>query len=796
MNQDGGGDTDLSTPLLEENCVNVDGESASTSSACRNRIAGIASASTDGGVTLHGESLDLRHAFLPGGVILDGDAAPSRKRADEEEEEEEEEDSVDGAGGPRGMAGASSLSLGSFVTTAGTRPPHAASDIARRAITSLSRTGRSLYRAARRLVVTSRRAPRTSRTDVICRRSSLSGSSSTPALARRLIPALVLANHALFYRAQTLPMWNLSYAIDVDVAASADTAKSRAAADVLNLPHRYEYKRRENVVIETFTYMDAIRKLWKGDGLGDARTTSKVAAAMLVVASGIWPHLKLLLLQVCWFLPFAHVTRPGGRGGDGDDDDGDGGGYIRHSRSLMSRRITGIGTTTESGGGGGSAPGSGWSVCCSDGRRRESRTLRSPFLRTLSTLGKWSLADVLVVCILIAVLHLDWDVHPDEIRRGVEDQLPTLLDYARGKFPDAVEDCTSLLKYKCKVGEALVIHYPACFACQTLINNAFSHPEWTAGEGRDILEGITLDGGGYAQLRVMGMSGTYYFCAAVIASILLSMAVDVFDERDRERVEGDLLDRKREFESILAGEDGGGVGSGNELELSEDSNAAQPSGSTSRGGASALDGPPSSPRSYMSATSSRAGDPYARLAGGDAGRSMRQSYVTPSPTTNCGLLKQALLLLLSVSSLPLVLYAVTLPTMQRLVYGGGPMLLHEVLGMIWEKEYSLLSLVKTTGDAGGWDIFLMLTFGLFAVVGPVLRSICFLLHVLLGLPEALLGDCIERPRRRTTLLLALYRATSTFRRALLPVIDALGTHRRLLHDSMGNSLHHGHHLPR
>lgn len=153
---------------------------------------------------------------------------------------------------------------------------------------------------------------------------------------------------------------------------------------------------------------------------------------------------------------------------------------------------------------------------------------------------------------------------------------------------------------------------------------------------------------------------------------------------------------------------------------------------------------------------------------------MRQLYVTPSPTTNCGLLKQALLLLLSVSSLPLVLYAVTLPTMQRLVYGGGPMLLHEVLGMIWEKEYSLLSLVKTTGDAGGWDIFLMLTFGLFAVVGPVLRSICFLLHVLLGLPEALLGDCIERPRRRTTLLLALYRATSTFRRALLPVIDALG----------------------
>merc|ERR1712216_667070 len=100
--------------------------------------------------------------------------------------------------------------------------------------------------------------------------------------------------------------------------------------------------------------------------------------------------------------------------------------------------------------------------------------------------------------------------------------------------------------------------------------------------------------------------------------------------------------------------------------------------------------------------------------------------------------------------------------------------LHEVLGMVWEKEYSLISLVKTTGDAGGWDIFLMLTFGLFAVVGPILRSCCLIMHVLLGLPVMLLGDCIERPRKRTSLRLILYHATFTLRKALLPVIDALG----------------------
>lgn len=37
-------------------------------------------------------------------------------------------------------------------------------------------------------------------------------------------------------------------------------------------------------------------------------------------------------------------------------------------------------------------------------RKSAFRTARTPFLRTLSTLGKWSLADVLVVCVLIAVL--------------------------------------------------------------------------------------------------------------------------------------------------------------------------------------------------------------------------------------------------------------------------------------------------------------------------------------------------------------------------------------------------------
>ncbi|KAL7439906.1 hypothetical protein ACHAXH_006959, partial [Discostella pseudostelligera] len=575
------------------------------------------------------------------------------------------------------------------------------------------------------------------RKDRITQQSSISFSKSTPILLKLLLPPLLITNHVLFYHAQTKPMWNLAYNTNVTISATANSLKSKAAADALNVPHYYEYNNQESKVVETFTYMDAIRKLWEGVDLGDAQTLSKIAAALLVIFSGIWPHLKLVLLHVCWFVPFTHGFWL--QQDNGEDDD-----------KIDTRR--GCCCTTDNGRRN-ATTGRVCSVCCSSVHMHQTHTYRSPFLRILSTLGKWSLADVLVVCILIAVLHLDWTVRPDEIREGIEKELPTLLDYAHSKFPDEVQDCTDLLHYTCG-RHALVIHYPACLTCQALIKNAFYHPEWTASEGKDILEGIVLEGGGYAQLRVMGMVGTYYFCGAVIMSILLSLVIEFLDERDRVGVEEVLLDRRRELEP--------------ELELRDDSSPEmQPPSSNEE-----LSSPSRSQQLNHSQASASA--PHTGLDRINA-HSTPHTFIIPPPTTNYPRLKQTLLILLSLSSLPFVCYAVALPTMQRLVYGGGPTLLHEVLGMIWEQEYSLISLVKTTGDAGGWDTFLMVTFGIFAVVGPVLRSSCLILHVMLGLPVAILGNSLEQqPRKRTTVRVALYRITCTARRALLLVVDALG----------------------
>ena len=430
--------------------------------------------------------------------------------------------------------------------------------------------------------------------------------SSAPLWLKLLLPPLLLANHVLFYHGQTKPMWNLSYSLDVSVSAKAESLKSKAAFDALNLPHDSSFQRNETRVVETFTYMDAIRKLWKAEGLGDGRT-SKLAAASLVLFSGVWPHAKLLAVHLCWFGTFP--------------------------------------------------------------RRR--------FLRLLSAAGKWSLADVLVVCVLVAVLHLDWEVRPDEIRSGIEGELPALLDYVKDKYPDEAEDCSTLLNRDCN---GSVVLRPACLACRTLIKEAFGHPGWAADEGKRILDGVALDGGGTARLRIAGMVGTYFLCVAVVASILLGWWVERIDQRGR-----------REDED---GSDG------------------------SRDGTA-------SPRPAI-----------------------------PSPASR--LLRRTLRAVLSLSSPPLVVFAVSLPVARRLVHGGGPALLRRALGTTWERDYSILSLVRTAGDAGGWDALLAATLGAFVAAGPLLRASCLALDAILASTPAWVGDA------------------SGIRSGLRSAIDALG----------------------
>ncbi len=63
-----------------------------------------------------------------------------------------------------------------------------------------------------------------------------------------------------------------------------------------------------------------------------------------------------------------------------------------------------------------------------------------------------------------------------------------------------------------------------------------THPEWARSTRKTILNGVDTNGGGIANLRVVGMRGIYAFCGAVVVSILLSLIVDLFDHQAKEQV--------------------------------------------------------------------------------------------------------------------------------------------------------------------------------------------------------------------------------------------------------------------
>lgn len=142
----------------------------------------------------------------------------------------------------------------------------------------------------------------------------------------------------------------------------------------------------EDKDVETFTYYYAIDHLWVAKGL-PGKNLPRAAAILLVIFSGFWPHIKLLMLNITWFC----------------------GKYPTRTKTLQ------------------------W----------------------LSTLGKWSLADVLVVCVMVGVLHLDWVVVPEDIKQGVITDLPQLIEVTKSLYNHR-ELCDKLLKLNCDKQKNLV----------------------------------------------------------------------------------------------------------------------------------------------------------------------------------------------------------------------------------------------------------------------------------------------------------------------------------------------------
>ena len=301
---------------------------------------------------------------------------------------------------------------------------------------------------------------------------SVNVSSRYPSLARSsprilsvLIPLLACLAHALFLYGQTAPMWRLRLSQHVDAWANATTTQTKWAFDSIGIPHQNAFYVQQDMDVETFTYGYAVRQLWRAKGIPGTKLLPRMAAILLTLFSGVWPHLKLFLLNITWLMPSTHPA------------------------------------------------------------------FRTRTLRWLSALGKWSLADVLAVCVMVGVLNLDWQVQPAEIQDGLLRELPTVLTLLQGAYKP-VQLCSLLLHYKCD-RHTPIDRKVKCGACQSLVSEAFTHPSWAQSTGKEIVKGVATSGGGMVKLRVVGMRGIYAFCDAVVLSIFLSLLVDIMDNRAR-----------------------------------------------------------------------------------------------------------------------------------------------------------------------------------------------------------------------------------------------------------------------
>lgn len=435
--------------------------------------------------------------------------------------------------------------------------------------------------------------------------------STTPLLAKLLIPLLIVGTHCLFYYGQSANMWKLAGQYDMKIHYHAHSNEASIAFKALNIKTTDEI-----VVPETqkdlrvFTYMYAIQELWKAKGMPGV-VLPRIAALGLILFSGVWPHLKLLLLLLTWW--FARQPR----------------------------------------------------------RRRR-------VLNALSILGKWSLVDVLVVCVMVGVLHLEWNFEATKALSQLLEHWDIVVPLIRSQYGSAEDICQRALHYGCH--KPKVQHIVQCNACITAVHEFYKHPG-------PILKGVDVSGGGHGKLEVMGLKGIYGFCGAVIASILLSAVVDWYDLKNRKALENsNTASLEQATTTNISVVDGGeSTEAGEETaQAGEDQLLLTESGNVDR-----------------RTEADRAFD--------------RRIFVEGQQVWN------ACWQVLAWITFGLVVYASLCITMERRVHGAYPRLLQDLLGVEWSKRYSFWLLGWTM--EGGWDYMLMGTFCWFIIVGPIVRSI-------------------------------------------------------------------------
>ncbi|CAM9395315.1 unnamed protein product, partial [Heterosigma akashiwo] len=433
---------------------------------------------------------------------------------------------------------------------------------------------------------------------------SLAFHHSTSRIHFVAISILIIFCHFAFLYGQIHNMWRLFYSVHADVVLISDSAEADFFFGLLNITSPYSLSINSEETVEVFTYTSAINKLWKSKGLPDP-LISKISAVLLMLFSGIWPHLKLLLLHVCWVMP---------------------------ARAAPRKRA----------------------------------------LQILRALGKWSFSDVFVVIFLLGVLHLDLPLSPPAVLAGLAAQLPVAVDSIANMDPAAAQTliCTQVLPFHCDV----LPDSRRCQDCASALSFVLKRPDWIKELAVGALNGMEAQGDAKAALRVAGLPGIYWFCGAVVLSLLLSLAVEHVHNR---------LNTISYLTASYTTSSADARGMGAPLEGRNDS------------------GVPRLPAA----------------AGKGPGSPVRQGA-----RTRARVRVHLALHTLSAAALALSWCAVLVRTMERNVGGALPAALEAVVGATFDRKFSVWMLAREAGAAGGWDRLLGATFALFCLGAPLARA--------------------------------------------------------------------------
>jgi len=351
----------------------------------------------------------------------------------------------------------------------------------------------------------------------------------------------------------------------------------------------------------------------------------------------------------------------------------------------------------------------------------------------LAFFGKWTLADVLVMCVLVGLLNLTASLDLPEAWRQLEPAFDGACATACAKLPPA-DDAAALSAAwgdattpSAAVDEAqqpplwAAIASGASLASPASPTAARNCSAWCGGlaaaldrtlTSPDELPSSSIE----MHLRLEGLNAMYFFCVAVVLSLSTSVLVEYLDDRARHRHDAaDGLQQPMLFLDADA-----------DADAHAHVHAHAHAHSTHGGEAASVQSAAAALSAALSAAAEAEAEAEAGAGAGEA-KGRRLACVRPR--------EGALHVVLVVLQLAAVGAAFSTPMFARRMQGSLCELL-KVHGFDFGGEYSLVQLGLLAGQAGGWDYLMATTFWVFVIVCPLLRGASLLVLLLWPLSHA------------------------------------------------------------